>query len=234
MHSATYSALPQGDEQVSVQHGVITTVAPLQARRGIYQANYSGEVYVLDANTNNPGAAGGALIDWQGQLLGVLGKELRSEVTGTWLSYALPVDSIASAVEDLLAGRVGSPSSDLLPPERPHSTDLLGFSLISDVLPRTPPYVDAVRRNSPAARAGMRTDDLVVFVGGTPIDSHRAVVKELERLDAHEPVTLSVLRQGELLEFSLTAPVSAETESAATAEETEEKTSLTTPSTTNE
>ena len=35
----------------------------------------------------------------QGRLLGMLGKELRSELTGTWLNYALPVEAFASTAE---------------------------------------------------------------------------------------------------------------------------------------
>src|SRR5262245_25604657 len=67
-----------GDEPVSVLHGSIAAVTALAARRGAYETPYQGPVYVLDAMTNNPGAASGALNDWQGQLLGLLGKQLRN------------------------------------------------------------------------------------------------------------------------------------------------------------
>ena len=67
-----------GDEPVSMLHGVVSAVAPLDARRGAFTTNYRGDVYVVDAAANNPGAAGGALTDSQGRLLGMLGKELRS------------------------------------------------------------------------------------------------------------------------------------------------------------
>ena len=94
-----------GDEPVSVLHGVVSAVAPLEARRGAFTTNFRGDVYVVDAAANNPGAAGGALTDSQGRLLGMLGKELRSSLTGTWLNYALPVAAFAPTVEDMLAGR---------------------------------------------------------------------------------------------------------------------------------
>ena len=82
-----------GDEPVSMLHGVVSAVAPLDARRGAFATNFRGDVYVVDAAANNPGAAGGALTDSQGRLLGMLGKELRSSLTGTWLNYALPVSA---------------------------------------------------------------------------------------------------------------------------------------------
>jgi len=192
-----------GDEPVSVLQGVITAIAPLKARRGAFQANYRDQVYVLDAYANNPGAAGGALVDWQGRLLGILGKELRSEVTGTWLNYALPTASFVETVDDLLAGRTDRTVSVLPAPAEPLSAEVLGILLIPDVLPRTPPYVDTILRDSPAERAGLRPDDLVVFVAGEPIDSRRAVMKQLEKHDRAEPITISVLRDGELRDFSL-------------------------------
>ena len=195
-----------GNEAVSVLQGVVTAIAPLDARRGATQANFLDNVYVLDAYANNPGAAGGALVDWNGQLIGVLGKELRSRVTGTWLNYALPADSIATVVDDILTGRGFAPQrDDRLPPEQPLTTEALGFMLVPNVLPRTPPYVDAVRPDSPADKAGLRTDDLVVFVGEQPISSCQSLVETLSLHELNGEVLLSVLRDGTLSTFRLQA-----------------------------
>ncbi len=210
-----------GDEPVSVLQGVITAIAPLKARRGAYQANFQGDVYVLDAYANNPGAAGGALVDWQGQLLGILGKELRSEVTGTWLNYALPTAGIVETVNDLRAGRFDRTRAELPPTAESHSAETLGISLIPNVLPRTPPYIDTVRRNSPAEQAGLRPDDLVVFVGSEPVDSHRAVIKQLQQSERSDSITISVLRDGELREFELNAKISPNEETPPASDEVE-------------
>jgi serine protease Do len=88
-----------GDEPVSVLHGIVSAVTSLDARRGVFETPYQGPVYVLDAMTNNPGAAGGALTNMQGQLLGMLGKELRNSRTNTWLNYAVPANELVEAVE---------------------------------------------------------------------------------------------------------------------------------------
>jgi len=198
--------IASGDEPVSVLQGVISAVAPLEARRGAFQVNFRGTVYVLDAYANNPGAAGGALVDWQGQLLGVLGKELRSQVTGTWLNYALPVESFAATVDDLIAGRVlQSASTDRLEPDQPLTAEVLGIALVPNILPRTPPYVDTVRRGSPADRVGLRSDDLIVFIAAQPTPSCQVVLEEFARHEQSAAVSISVLRDGSLLEFSLLA-----------------------------
>ncbi len=192
-----------GDEAVSVLQGTITAVAPLDARRGAYRSPFRGDVYILDASANNPGAAGGGLVDWDGQLLGVLGKELRSRVTGTWLNYALPAASIHDSVQHLLRGQ--APRAEVVAevPQQPATAPRLGFVLIPPVLARTPPYVDSVFRNSAAEEAGLRPDDLVVFVGDTPIPSVPALEEALARHELRQPLMLSVLRDGDLLELEL-------------------------------
>jgi len=193
-----------GDESVSALQGVVTAIAPLNARRGAFRSNYRDTVYVLDVYSNNPGAAGGALVDWQGRLIGVLGKELRSRVTGTWLNYALPCEKIAVTVDGLIAGQAMPEAAEFqIQPETPLSAEALGVVLVPNVLPRTPPYVDTVRRNSAADQAGLRPDDLIVFVATQPTNSCKAVHEILARHEQDEQVPFSVLRDGSLLDFSL-------------------------------
>jgi len=203
-----------GDEAVSVLQGVVMATAPLNARRGALKSNYQGEVYVLDASTSNPGAAGGALVDWNGMLLGVLGKESRSRLTGTWLNYALPTASFRDFVEELMAGRAPPLGVTKPSPRQPLTVKSLGLVLIPNVLARTPPYVDSVRKNSAAERVGLRPDDLVVFIAEAPITSCRALVEELCLHDHDEELAISVLRDGALLKFSLVAEDASAAETA--------------------
>jgi serine protease Do len=194
-----------GDEPVSVLQGVVTAIAPLDARRGAFEASYRGNVYIVDAAANNPGAAGGALVNWRGELLGLLGKELRSRTTNAWLNYALPVDQFIAAVETMRSGKSVKPDESAAKPTEPLSLAELGLVLVPDVLPRTPPYVDSVLPNSAAARAGLKADDLVVFVEGEPTASCEAVVAAVSRREKFDAVKVSVLRDGELIEASLEA-----------------------------
>ena len=93
-----------GDERASVQRGVVAAVVPLEARRGSYEVPYRGKVYILDCTTNNPGAPGGAVVDWRGRLIGMLGKELRASGSGIWLNYAIPAESLATGYAEIIAG----------------------------------------------------------------------------------------------------------------------------------
>ena len=83
-----------GDEPVSVQTGVLSAKTKLSSRRGAFESAYNGDVYLVDAIINNPGANGGVLCDRKGRLLGVIGKELRDNNLDTWLNFAIPISSI--------------------------------------------------------------------------------------------------------------------------------------------
>src|SRR5947209_17083256 len=86
---------------MSIQRGVIASYGKLYGRLGIFEATYRGDVYVLDAITNNPGAGGGVVTTRKGELLGIIGKELRNELTNTWINYALPIGTkVTVKVED--------------------------------------------------------------------------------------------------------------------------------------
>src|SRR5262245_20537021 len=79
------------DEPLSLQRGVVMAYTKLAGRRGVFEFPYTGDVYIVDAITNNPGAAGGALINRKGQLLGIIGREIKNTLSDTWMNYAIPV-----------------------------------------------------------------------------------------------------------------------------------------------
>ena len=194
-----------GNEPASVLHGSVAAKTSLAARRGAFSTPYQGDVYVLDAMTNNPGAAGGALANRQGQLAGLLGKELRNSLNNTWLNYALPIGELREAVADIIAGKI-RPRTDAeksRKPADPVNLALLGIVLVPDVLPKTPPFVDNVASNSVAQKAGLKVDDLILFVNNRIASSCSTLKEELSFIDRLEPVQLTVQRGSELLDFTL-------------------------------
>ncbi len=194
-----------GDEPVSVQRGTISVIARLEARRGVFETPYRGPVYVLDVTTNNPGAAGGALVNRRGELIGMLGKELRNSLNNTWLNYAIPIDELRRSVEEIRSGKFVAQRDPEAEKKPRRSLDLasLGIVLVPDVLDRTPPFVDRVQPGSPAAKAGVRPDDLIVLSGDHLVQSCKALRSDLEYIDFEDELKLTVLRGQELLQFTL-------------------------------
>ncbi len=188
-----------GDERVTAQRGVIAAVVPLQARRGAAEAPFQGEVYVLDCTTNNPGSPGGALIDSGGRLVGMLGKELRSTTAGIWLNYAIPAAELCRGCDTILGGVAAGPAQ----PVEPFDLRLLGAVLVPDLLDRTPPFVESIDPGSPAERAGLRADDLLIAVGPLSVTTRAAVEQAVGRLAVGDPLTFVVIRGGGLVELDL-------------------------------
>jgi S1-C subfamily serine protease len=183
-----------GSEPTSVQHGSVTAKTQVAARRGVFETPYRGTIYVLDAMTNNPGAAGGALTNRQGVLAGMLGKELRNALNNTWLNYAIPIGELTAAVDDILAGktRPRAETETVKKPAQPWTTARVGIILVPHVLPKTPAFIESVRDRSPAAAAGLRADDLLLFVNDRVAASCQQVAEELSFIDRIDPVRLIV------------------------------------------
>jgi serine protease Do len=194
-----------GDEAASVLHGCVSAKTDLAARRGAFSTPYTGPVYVLDAMTNNPGAAGGVLTDRRGQIAGFVGKELRNAHNNTWLNYAIPIQQLIGSVDDILAGKTISRTIDesAKRPAQPWTLGLVGVRLVPDVLAKTPPFIDAVRPDSPGGKAGLRPDDLILFVNSVVVSSRASVIDELSLIDRIDPVRLTVQRGQELVEVTL-------------------------------
>src|SRR5690606_33744469 len=110
--------------------------------------------YIVDAVTNNPGAAGGVLTNYEGELLGMLGRELRNADSNTWINYVIPVAELAPTIDAI---RTGDFSARDNAPEQtnPQTCSALDFGivLVPDVIERTPAYIDSVRPESQAAEA---------------------------------------------------------------------------------
>jgi serine protease Do len=202
-----------GEEPASVQRGIVAAVTALEARRGIFESLYTGRVYVVDAMTNNPGAAGGALTNMHGELLGMIGKELRNARNNTWLNYAIPISELAASVDQIRAGKAPPIPQDSTEKRLPNAMTLraLGIVMLPNILPRTPPFIEGVRAGSPADKAGVKPDDMVLFVDEQLIQSVAALDSVLGRTAIDERVRLTVERDRKLVEMTLEVPLEEQT-----------------------
>ncbi|GAA3467801.1 S1C family serine protease [Nonomuraea roseola] len=146
----------------------------------------------------NPGNSGGALADSRARVVGI-----NTAVAGVGVGLAVPVNSttrsiIAALIRD---GRVRRAYLGLVTSPAP-----LPDSLAERLGQRRALRVVEVVSGSPAARAGLRSGDLVVNAGRSPVGDAQSL-QRLTFADAiGRPLPITVLRNGALVDV-ITEPV---------------------------
>lgn len=195
-----------GRESPSVQRGVVMAKSQLMAHRGRMQTPYTGSILVIDVLTNNPGAMGGALVNLEGALVGMVGKELRDDATGNWLNFAMPTEVVAASMQRIQKGEtvlLADGGKALKPVDNPHRALELGFALVPNVLSRTPAYVNQVRVDSMAAKCGLKANDLILTINGKRVESRRHVDELLASINRADAVRMMVKRGSQLVSIDM-------------------------------
>jgi serine protease Do len=212
------------EEPLSVQRGVIAAYTKMAGRRGVFEFPFTGDVYVVDVITNNAGAAGGALLTRKGELIGIIGREIKNTQTDTWMNYSIPVnaktdvrvketvkDKDGKDVEQEKTVTVSMTEFVALAKQDKYKkvkTDKViggeggyhGIVFVPNVLERTPAYIEEVVPGSPADKAGLMPDDLVSFVDGEPIVSVKAFNEFIKKNTRDGTVIRLEVRRGESLQ----------------------------------
>jgi S1-C subfamily serine protease len=143
----------------------------------------------------NPGNSGGALADGRAHVIGI-----NTAVAGVGLGLAVPVDAATRRIIGALMteGRFRRAYLGITGGSRP-----LPPRLATQLGRATAIEVEDVVAGSPAARAGLRPEDLILELGGEPVEG----VADLQRLMTGEligsRVTATVVRQGRTLSVEL-------------------------------
>jgi len=141
----------------------------------------------------NPGNSGGALVDVDGRLIGINTAILTRSGGFQGVGLAIPADLVRNVVNGLVQngkvvrGYLGV-SIQNLNPELAESfgSPIHGGALVSDVLP-----------GSPAARAGVRSGDVITKVGGVGVVDADALKLAVSETAPGTKLELQLLRNGE-------------------------------------
>jgi len=204
--------LPFGkSDDLQVGEWVIAVGSPLglsgTVTAGIVSAKGRKNVGILDYEdfiqtdaAINPGNSGGALVNLDGQLVGI-NTAIASEGGGyDGVCFATPSAVVWPVVDALIRdGRIRRPwlgviarDLDVRTAERLGCPDTKG-ALIANMV-----------RNGPAHRGKLLAGDVVVMFGDQPVKSRADLQRLIQSCTVGATVTVTVLRQGQPLQLSLT------------------------------
>lgn len=196
----------EGPEDVSVAVGVLSGRAEFAARHRAQDFPYAGQVLLTDIVVATPGSAGGALVDADGKLVGVIGKMVESTRTNTLVNYAMPVEEVAGFVRRAQAGEADD-AQHATATSQPSGTRMLqlGIRLLDYGSRSQPPYVERVRPDSAAAIAGLRNGDLILSIAGSAMQTCTDVRTALDRTANAALIVLVVKRGDEVKNIEIRA-----------------------------
>lgn len=148
----------------------------------------------------NPGNSGGALVDVNGNLMGI-NTAIYSRSGGSMgIGFAIPVNTARQVLEGIVKegvvrrGWIGVEPADL----SPELAETFGVKVRKGVL------ITGVLQSGPAAKAGIRPGDVITQVAGKSVDSVPELLTQVAALKPGEAVEFKLQRRDAGVSVSLT------------------------------
>lgn len=193
-------------ERVSVTFGVVVSTVRSDLRLNLRKFPFKGDVLIVDA-PSNWGTQGGGLFTLDGKLIGLLTTLAESAETNTQLSLAIPAYELAAFVAQATGRRKEAVdiASKRARERRAKPPVYTGIQLFEAARTLSPPaYIDRVLPRSPAAKARLRPDDLIVRVNEFPIRTCAEFRRALRNFGPGDEVDLTYKRGSRVRKVGLT------------------------------
>jgi serine protease Do len=180
----------------TVTHGIVSA----KGRSQVASPEISYQDFIQTDAAINPGNSGGPLLNLRGEVVGVNTAIATSgEGVNAGIAFTIPSNMAAKVAAQLRAsGRVTRGYLGVVPLSLTDAdADIFGLRGPRGVL------IDRVRSESPAARDGLRVEDVIVAINGTPItgrEQFRAVVADLH---PDKRARVRVVRDGQETEVTV-------------------------------
>ena len=181
-----------------------TITAGIVSAKGRTMPNYTGEFkiesFIQTDAAVNPGNSGGALVDKEGNLVGI-NTAIYSQ-TGSYAGYsfAVPVNIVKKIAYDLMdfgsvkravLGVVMQPIDDKIAEELKLSS-------------RNGVYIGEVSKSGAADKAGIKAGDVLIAIDSTKITNPASVQEAVSRFSPGDNAVVTVLRDGKELKLDVT------------------------------
>ncbi|HEX7455123.1 MAG TPA: trypsin-like peptidase domain-containing protein [Gallionella sp.] len=140
----------------------------------------------------NPGNSGGALVDVNGNLIGVNSAIYSPNGGSLGIGFAIPATTAKKTMEQIIQhgsvtrGWIGAAIQELTP----ELVESFKLGSANGVL------ITEVIRNSPAERAGIKNGDILVSIDSKAIDNWGAMLETVSNLPPGDVVVVKLLRNG--------------------------------------
>ena len=204
---ADSSALQVGDFVVAIGNPfglgqtVTSGIVSAKGRSGLGIESY--EDFIQTDASINPGSSGGALVNLNGELVGIntaiLGSSAQSK-GNIGIGFAIPINMAKDIMTQLIEygevkrGHLGIQAQDL-------SAQLARALKLKTSQKGV--VITQIEKGSPADLAGLRVADVIVQANDKKIHATTDMYNLIGLLRVHQQVTLSVLRQGRPLTFKV-------------------------------
>ena len=157
--------------------------------------------YIQTDAAINPGNSGGALIDMNGELVGINSAIASRSGGNDGIGFAIPIKLAKRIMDDLIED--GTVSRGYLGMYYAGEVDqtmasALGLDNVGGII------VGQIEEDGPADKAGLKEDDIIVSVNGEKIKDWDAFRLKIANLKPGKKVDLDVIRDGEDREISVT------------------------------
>jgi S1-C subfamily serine protease len=148
----------------------------------------------------NPGNSGGALVDRLGRLVGINSAIWSDSGSNAGIGFAVPAKTAVRVADELIStGKATRPYLGIL-------GQTVGGALAKEKkLPVTQgALVVEVTKDTMAAKAGLKVDDVVVALDGQPVRSMDDLILLVRRTTVGQKVALALYRGGKRIEVPMT------------------------------
>lgn len=177
----------------TVTSGIISAIG--RGGVGPRRSNYAVQNYIQTDAAINPGNSGGGLFNIKGSLIGI--NTAIATGTGYYMGYgmAIPVDIAKSVALDLIEdGKVDRGYIGVAIKTVDESfAQALGLNKIQGAL------VENVQKDSPAEKAGIKPEDVILSINGDPVLSSSDLQAKIVSYRAGDEVEIVVWRDGKEL-----------------------------------
>jgi S1-C subfamily serine protease len=148
----------------------------------------------------NPGNSGGALVNGDGEVIGLNTVIASASGGSNGIGFAIPTSTVRSVADQIIdTGQVAHAYlgvSGQTVDQR--IAEMYGLGVEHGAV------VAEVEPDSPAAEAGLERGDIVTAVDGAEVTTFQELAARIQRLPVDEPVTLTVVRNGDARDVEVT------------------------------